>query len=235
MDNQTAKLKQEIREAFFDVPYPQGNNIISHRCYECDRLKEAFKGKHWKELLDKPLEDLHLIGSGTSLFTPEAYRFYLPLFLFICIERFKEADLFVDSVVFSLQDPLLKLKETPEDIAEMKRLFTPDEFKKYMQLIRKTYPDISDDIKKLEKAINPSQVFESLNKQLHDSKQFKWSVENYNERMGGLNDIQINVIVSFLNYLKEEHSNEKLFCEDVNIALVSLSAFQKRRQKRRDL
>jgi hypothetical protein len=73
------KLIQEIEKAFLHTTYP-GDDYLAYALTRADywKLMNDFKGNHWKkippEILVKHVYDL-------PLFSPEAFRFYLPAYL----------------------------------------------------------------------------------------------------------------------------------------------------------
>lgn len=98
-----AALREQIEEAFRDSVYPGHSNIVYDLRYaDCREVAEAFKAKHWK---DVPLEVLLHYHESLSFFSDEAFRFYLPAYLLIAVERYGEADVIPLYVLFSLQPP----------------------------------------------------------------------------------------------------------------------------------
>lgn len=74
-------LIQEIQQAFSDVMYPGDDKlVINPNHYEADDVERDFKGKHWKAITLKVLYEHRL---SLVLFTPEAFRFYLPAFIIV--------------------------------------------------------------------------------------------------------------------------------------------------------
>jgi hypothetical protein len=87
-------LKQQIAEAFADVPYPGDDRIIDDpHDWEAAELRECFKGKHWKELSHDDL-----FRNSLSFVGLDAYSFYLPAYLLAALEDFEHST----HVVFSL-------------------------------------------------------------------------------------------------------------------------------------
>ena len=97
-------LKEQIIEAFRDVPYPGDDNLVDKDPggfnIEEEELEERFRGKHWQALT---LATLH--NSGDSFFTPAAYHFFLPAYLLVSLSRFYEADVLPYDTVCGL-DPM---------------------------------------------------------------------------------------------------------------------------------
>ncbi len=119
-------VKEAIARAFDDVSYP-GDDEIAH-CYPGDcnfeqlDLIKRFKGKHWKKV---NLTTLH--NSSTSFFTPHAFRFYLPAYMLLSIDEYKEADVIPDEIVCSL-DPVFNQKSgRTEKFNETIKLLTTEQ------------------------------------------------------------------------------------------------------------
>ena len=85
MRNEKAELlKQQIREAFVDVPYPNQDNSVDPYCSECVDCDKAFKGKHW---LDITMAEVNITYSACLWhFGMEEYLFYLPAYLLLSID-----------------------------------------------------------------------------------------------------------------------------------------------------
>lgn len=92
-------LKETIKEAFADVPYPGDNNITRcpYHCKPCEEIAEYFKGKGWEGHSVEDLRDHH---TALSLFTPEAFHYFLPAFMLASIESYDKMDILPDSIRF---------------------------------------------------------------------------------------------------------------------------------------
>src|SRR5579862_6719575 len=90
-------LKQSIEEAFASVPYPGDENITRcpYRCAECSRVAAYFKGKTWS---DHKAEDLRAYHMALSLFTPEAFQYFLPSFMLVSMDAYEKGDLIPDAI-----------------------------------------------------------------------------------------------------------------------------------------
>lgn len=87
-------LKQQIADAFADVPYPGDNHIVDDPSdWEAADLLTCFKGRHWKELSHEDLFQNSLTFVGL-----EAFSFYLPAYLYAALDDYKHSD----HVVFGL-------------------------------------------------------------------------------------------------------------------------------------
>jgi hypothetical protein len=88
-------LKEQIEQAFADVPYPGDDHIIDDpHDWECIDLLACFKGKHWKELSH---EDL--FQNSLSFVGIDAFAFYLPAYLFASLASYKHL---ISHVVYGL-------------------------------------------------------------------------------------------------------------------------------------
>lgn len=95
-------LKQNIEEAFAEVPYPGDNNITRcpYNCRECRRIAEYFKGKQWTGY---PIEELRSNHVALSLFTPESFQYFLPAFMFASLNSYEKGDVIPDSIRFHFE------------------------------------------------------------------------------------------------------------------------------------
>jgi hypothetical protein len=95
-------LKESIEEAFADVPYPGDANITHcpYNCSECRRIAAYFKGKESKGYKAEELLDYHV---ALSLFTPEAFHFFLPAFMLASLDKYEKGDVIPDSIRFHFE------------------------------------------------------------------------------------------------------------------------------------
>jgi hypothetical protein len=95
-------LKRMIEEAFASVPYPGDNNITRcpYNCTECRRIADFFKGKEWN---NQSLEDLRVNHVALSLFTPEAFHYFLPAFMLVSMDHYEKGDIIPDSIRFHFE------------------------------------------------------------------------------------------------------------------------------------
>jgi hypothetical protein len=95
-------LKQTIETAFANVPYPGDDNITrcSYHCAECRRIAEFFKSKTWSDLT---LEDLRAHHVALSLFTPEAFHYFLPAFMLASMVSYEKGDVIPDAIRFHFE------------------------------------------------------------------------------------------------------------------------------------
>ena len=82
----SAGLREEISGAFQNAHYPGDDRIVSHECWECTEVTNAFKGTRWQDWIDRPPEDLCMRGGGIFLLSPEAFRYFLPAYLIVSLK-----------------------------------------------------------------------------------------------------------------------------------------------------
>lgn len=92
-------LKETIKEVFADVPYPGDSNITHcpYHCNPCEEIAEYFRGKGWEGHSVEDLRDHH---TALSLFTPEAFHYFLPAFMLASIESYDNLNILPDSIRF---------------------------------------------------------------------------------------------------------------------------------------
>jgi rubrerythrin len=95
-------LKETIKKAFADVPYPGDNNITRcpYHCAECRRVAEFFKGKDWN---GQPAEELRGNHVALSLFTPEAFHYFLPGYMLVSLDTYEKGDVIPDAIRFHFE------------------------------------------------------------------------------------------------------------------------------------
>lgn len=127
-------LKEAIKVAFADVRYPGDNNITRcpYQCRPCQEIADYFKGKTSEGHLVEDLRDHH---TALSLFTPDAFHFFLPAFMLASIESYNSTDILPDSIRFHFEFDLehrdhflVRLTNFSE---EQRRVIT--EFFRYME------------------------------------------------------------------------------------------------------
>ena len=80
-----AKFKSRIRRTFNDSIYPGDDHIaknIEH--YEINDLQETFQKKDWRDVSVEVSEAWRM---STMLFTPKAFRYFLPAFLLGAVHK----------------------------------------------------------------------------------------------------------------------------------------------------
>lgn len=74
-------VRATIRKAFARTPYPGDEKLVIARAGEdpeCDQIAESFRGKNWREL---PAGVIRGFADSLPLFTPAAFRYYLPAYM----------------------------------------------------------------------------------------------------------------------------------------------------------
>jgi hypothetical protein len=95
-------LRETIEQAFSDVPYPGDTRITSHGCPECDEIAEYFRGTTWR---GHSVDLLRYHSAALSLFTSEAYHYFLPAFMPATLDDAEAADLIPHSIVCDFTRP----------------------------------------------------------------------------------------------------------------------------------
>lgn len=95
-------LKKLIVDAFANVPYPGDDNITKcpYNCSECRRVAIFFKGKPGAGYTAEELRPYHV---ALSLFTPEAFHFFLPGFMLASVDSYERGDVIPDSIRFHFE------------------------------------------------------------------------------------------------------------------------------------
>jgi hypothetical protein len=103
IDEMSARVVQKIQEAFATNQYPGDDNLVEDSSYwESINLSDQLKGKDWREI---SLETLKKNRFSLSLFTPEAFRYYLPAFIIASVLHADEVDTLPSSVFHNLTPP----------------------------------------------------------------------------------------------------------------------------------
>jgi hypothetical protein len=95
-------LKDTIEKAFAGVEYPGDSNITRcpYNCSECRRIAAFFKDKTW---VGHTMEDLRLHHVALTLFTPEAFHYFLPAFMLVSLEKYEKGDVIPDAIRFHFE------------------------------------------------------------------------------------------------------------------------------------
>jgi hypothetical protein len=95
-------LKLAIEEAFADVSYPGDGNITKcpYNCAECTRVALYFKGKAQGGHQEEDLRANHV---ALSLFTPEAFHYFLPAFMLMSLGSYEKGDIIPDAIRFHFE------------------------------------------------------------------------------------------------------------------------------------
>lgn len=93
-------IAHEVEEAFADVPYPGDDKLLRYSfSVDNDTVLESFRGKHWKEISP---EELQLNEAHLSLFSPEAFCFFLPSFMVGALLHPEETNIVWQCVFYNL-------------------------------------------------------------------------------------------------------------------------------------
>ncbi len=87
-------LKARVAAAFADVPPPPEGGLVSHPCEECAGVARSFAGLRWGEAGAEVLEENY---DKLPLFTPAAFRHFLPAYLLYSLEHFEYAGVSSDA------------------------------------------------------------------------------------------------------------------------------------------
>src|ERR1700704_1977985 len=95
-------LKQAIEEAFAGVDYPGDGNITRcpYNCTECTRVALYFKGKGQAGHNEEDLRAFHV---ALSLFTPEAFQYFLPSFMVMSLNSYEKGAIIPDAIRFHFE------------------------------------------------------------------------------------------------------------------------------------
>ncbi len=77
------EIKQAIRGAFADVPYPGDAAIVPRHCDEEEEIRRDFKGYHWREV---PHAVISYNYFALPLFSDKGIQFYLPAYILAGLE-----------------------------------------------------------------------------------------------------------------------------------------------------
>jgi hypothetical protein len=95
--------RQSIESAFADVPYPGDDRIADHQdCPECDDVRQHFHGASWR---GHTAAELQQYQSALSLFTPQAFQYFLPAFMLASLGAWHEADDIPFSIMYMCLPP----------------------------------------------------------------------------------------------------------------------------------
>jgi len=94
------ELVDRIEQVFADVPAPAPDELLHPECRDSTAV-EPYEGfDRWQ---DVPAETLIANYDGPSFFSPKAFRFFLPAFMRLTLERFRDTtDYVCDATVYEL-------------------------------------------------------------------------------------------------------------------------------------
>ena len=90
-------VQESIESAFADVQYPGDDNIATHQdCPECEDVRQHFRGSTWH---GHTVAELQQYQSVLPLFTPAAFRYFLPAYMLVSLGAWLEADMIPFSIL----------------------------------------------------------------------------------------------------------------------------------------
>jgi len=99
------EVKRKIIEAFGATPRPGDEDLVTDQS-GCDpesrEIVSAFKGKDWRGV---SVEMLREHRDALPLFTPAAFRYYLPAYMIGCVDLSYDLDVVFDNTLFNLTPP----------------------------------------------------------------------------------------------------------------------------------
>lgn len=192
-----ARLRQDIEEAFGAMEYPGDDRIGAGKDWESAELARVFRGQHWRDWKDKPLELLSKAGQDSVAFlSPEGFRFYLPLYLLAALFHYDEAGFLVDSMVYRLLPPgEMTLKQRQELESNLKNLSGLSE--QTQEIFRKH----------AESMLHP------------DPSALKEQKARFRDLLDGFSPRQRRAIRAVLESLREEHGDD----DEMQLAIAALS------------
>ncbi|NJL88244.1 MAG: hypothetical protein HC886_23475 [Leptolyngbyaceae cyanobacterium SM1_1_3] len=152
IDELSVRVVQKTQTAFATSQYPGDDDLVEDKSYwEAINLSEQFRGKDWKKIDLKVLKKNRF---SLSLFTPEAFHYYLPTFILASVLHPDEVDTLPDSVFYSLTPPeeegaeMDKFRRRTENFNATQR----ESIREYIELYTTIETSYSDS--KKERAIN---------------------------------------------------------------------------------
>jgi len=92
----------QVESAFVQTPYPGDLNITGPcRCDECREIADYFRGTSWR---GHTAESLRYHADALSLFTPAAFRFWLPAFMLAELHDPNDADVIAEFIAYTFRD-----------------------------------------------------------------------------------------------------------------------------------
>lgn len=131
-----------IDNIFGQMSYPGDGHIVYDNSgvhLECKEIKEALKGRHWRNVSFETLEKLN---TALPFLSQEGYRFYLPAFMVFSVSDFYRADIIPYEVISSLTRPITSDMERIRQMVmlqpEMQHV-SEDEWEQIFKIMAETY------------------------------------------------------------------------------------------------
>jgi hypothetical protein len=105
LPKQVQVVKAQIAEAFRDVPYPGDGELVldqTGRDPEGMEIAEAFRRMEWQSISSETVRE-H--ATALPLFTPAAFRYFLPAYMTASLDGYYDLDVAPHSTVFNLTPP----------------------------------------------------------------------------------------------------------------------------------
>jgi hypothetical protein len=100
-------LKQKILKSFDNASYPN-ESIAPHECEECRAVRKSFKNQNWKTITPQILEENYGI---IPLFSPEAFRYFLPAYVIYSLDHFDEYGTVCEFTIYALTPDNQSIKD----------------------------------------------------------------------------------------------------------------------------
>ena len=104
-DQARQTLLAKIIASFQDVPYPGDDHLLlPTEVSESPEVRKEFTGKTWREISPGIGKDgvMHYAPDALDWLSPEAFRYYLPAYLIVCVEDIKRADVIPEILITRL-------------------------------------------------------------------------------------------------------------------------------------
>lgn len=118
-----SRLEDEVKEGFADVPHPGANGIVDSDDWESLNLQNTFAALDWKTL---PSEVIAHNFDQLPLFSPVAFRFFLPAYLLFSLKAEDVNDPVCQHTIYTLT-PSKVDDNTRQFYLERLKLFTPQQ------------------------------------------------------------------------------------------------------------
>ena len=101
-------LRAMIEHAFASAPRPTADDIATHACGECDRVRQTFRGADWRTIDQGTILENY---DKLPLLTPEAHHYFLPAFMLASITPFDRDNPILEFTIYDVCDPRLERAE----------------------------------------------------------------------------------------------------------------------------
>jgi hypothetical protein len=148
-------LAARVEAAFAGVPRPAAGEVVLCDCWECTALAKSFAGLGWREVGAELLEKNH---DQLPLFSPAAFRHFLPAYLLYSLAHFELAG--VCEYTLYRFTPGKETEESASHYREKFAAFTPEQMDAvydFLELARRDegfahhHTSIERGVKRLEK------------------------------------------------------------------------------------